>query len=418
MNTVRKDDQQKQFRRGAFWNMMGSGFMAANTVLLTMLAGHYSNLEQVGIFTLSLTTSQVLYSVGLWGANDLQMTDYSRRYSFSNYFWMKVGSTAVAIFLCLAAVSLLGFGETACRYTVLLTGFMMVNSFAELYQSLYFQNQRLDLSGKSLFFRYLLSTFAFMAALIKTRTITYACVSMLIVDVAVTAYWIWRYAPQFRDSGYDFQMEKTWRLVREAFPLGVSVLASLVLMNAQNYIIYLLISDEAQGAYTLLFMPVYAVNLLSQFIFKPYLHQYSLMLKDGQKGFRRLFTKQVFSIEIIVILGAMCIWILGVPLFALFFGHNLSQYRNLMVLFMISGGFLAVNQLLYFLMVILGKRKELLLNYMISIVITIPVGVIMISRIVLGGAWLSFTVSQMCLMAGYFFVLRSHFAGKRPVGET
>ena len=58
--------------------MMGSGFMAANTVLLTMLAGHYSSLEEVGIFTLSLTTSQFLYAVGLWGVNDLQMTDYSR----------------------------------------------------------------------------------------------------------------------------------------------------------------------------------------------------------------------------------------------------------------------------------------------------------------------------------------------------
>ena len=392
--------------------MMGSGFMAANTVFLTMLAGHYSSLEEVGVFTLSLTTSQVLYAVGLWGANDLQMTDYSRRYSFANYFWLKIGSTAAAVFLCLTAVNVLGFGEKACKYTVLLTGFMMVNSFAELYQSLYFQNQRLDLSGKSLFFRYLLSTLSFMAALVKTRNIAYACISMLIVDIVATVYWIRRYASQFRDSGYGFQMEKTWRLVREAFPLAVSVLASLVLMNAQNYMIYLLISDEAQGAYTLLFMPVYAVNLMSQFIFKPYLHQYSLMLKEGQEGFRRLFTKQVFLIEIIVIGGALCIWGLGVLLFGVFFGQDLSEYRNLMSLFMISGGFLAVNQLLYFLMVILGKRKELLLNYMISIAITIPVGVILISRIAIGGAWLSFTVSQMCLMAGYFLILRRHFAGK------
>lgn len=391
--------------------MMGSGFMAANTVFLTMLAGHYSSLEEVGIFTLSLTTSQVLYAVGLWGANDLQMTDYSRRYSFTNYFWLKIGSTAAAVFFCLTAVNVLGFGEKACKYTVLLTGFMMINSFAELYQSLYFQNQRLDLSGKSLFFRYLLSTLAFMAALVKTRNIVYACASMLIADIVATVYWIRRYASQFRDSGYGFQMEKTWRLVREAFPLAVSVLASLVLMNAQNYMIYLLISDEAQGAYTLLFMPVYAVNLMSQFIFKPYLHQYSLMLKEGQEGFRRLFTKQVFLIEIIVIGGALCIWAFGVLLFGIFFGQDLSEYRNLMSLFMISGGFLAVNQLLYFLMVILGKRKELLLNYMISIAITIPVGVILISRITLGGAWLSFTISQMCLMAGYFLILRRHFAG-------
>jgi O-antigen/teichoic acid export membrane protein len=398
--------------------MMGSGFMAANTVLLTMLAGHYSSLEEVGIFTLSLTTSQFLYAVGLWGVNDLQMTDYSRRYSFTHYFWTKIASTAVAAFFCLAALNVLGFGEKACRYTLLLTGFMLVNSFAELYQSLYFQNQRLDLSGKSLFFRYLFSTLAFMATLVKTKQIVYACVSMLIADMAMSMYWIMRYAPQFRDSGYALEAEKTWRLIREAFPLGISVLASLVLMNAQNYMIYLFVSDEAQGAYTLLFMPVYAVNLMSQFIFKPYLHQYSLMLKEGEDGFGSLLTKQIASIGIIVIGGALIIRILGIWLFSLFFGQDLSEYHDLMSLFMLSGGVLAVNQLLYYLMVILGKRRELLFNYMISIAITIPAGIVLIPRRVIGGAWFSFTVSQVCLMAGYVYSLSRYFSGKRVVKQT
>ena len=392
--------------------MMGSGFMAANTVLLTMLAGHYSSLEEVGIFTLSLTTSQVLYSVGLWGVNDLQMTDYSRRYSFSNYFWTKIGSTTAAVCLCLAVVKILGFGERACRYTLLLTAFMMINSFAELYQSMFFQNQRLDLSGKSKFFRYFYSTAAFIAALVITKKIVYACISMVTVNLVVTVYWIKRYASQFRDSDYSYQADKTGQLIREAFPLGISVLASLMLMNAQNYMIYLLVSDEAQGAYTLLFMPVYAVNLMSQFLFKPYLHQYSLMLKGGQEGFGRLLTRQISSIGAIVLAGGLTIRLLGVRLFRLFFGQDLSKYKYLMPLFMLSGGFLAVNQLLYFLMVILGKRKELLSIYMISAAIAIPMGIVLIPRMMIGGAWFSFTASQVCLMAGYTVILLRYFAGR------
>ena len=141
---------------GAFWNMMGSGVMAANTVLLTMLTGHFADLAEVGVFTLALTTAQVLYSVGLLGANDLQMTDYRHRYAFSQYFWTKVVSTAAAIAAGFLAVQVFGFDGKARLYTLLLAGFMLLNSFAELYQSLYFQNQRLDLSGKSLFFRYFL----------------------------------------------------------------------------------------------------------------------------------------------------------------------------------------------------------------------------------------------------------------------
>ena len=65
---------------GSFWNMLGSGMMAANTVFLTMLVGHLFDMTVIGQFTLALTTSQILYSLGLFGANDLQMTDYRHAY--------------------------------------------------------------------------------------------------------------------------------------------------------------------------------------------------------------------------------------------------------------------------------------------------------------------------------------------------
>lgn len=405
MNTERIDEKNNRFWNGAFWNMMGSGLMAANTVLLTMLVGHYSTLPEIGIFTLSLTSSQVMYAVGLWGLNDLQMTDYSHRYSFSNYFWAKIVSTVTAILFCIAAVNILGLGEKACIYTVLLTSFMMINSFADLYQSLYFQNQRLDLSGKALFFRYLSSTIAFMVVIIRTRIIAYACISMLCADFIVTIYWIKRYAGLFRDSGYGLQVSATLDLLQEGLPLAGSLLASLFLMNAQNYMIYLLVSDEAQGVYTLLFMPVYAVNLMSQFLFKPYLHQYSRMLQDGQEGFMSLFTKQMVLIGSIAVSGAVCIRILGVKLYEIFFGQNLQVFRDIMPLFLLSGGILAVNQLLYYLMVILRKRRAVLFNYLISAVLAVPFGIIFIPKMVIVGAWISFTISQVSLMAGYFLIL-------------
>ena len=143
--------------RGSLWNMLGSGMMAANTVFLTMLVGHLFDITVVGQFTLALTTSQIMYSIALFGANDRHMTDYRHRYRFNQYFWLRVASLVLSGIICLLTIHLLGKTGNSAVYIVLLTCFMMINAFAEIYQSMFFQENRLDLSGKAIFFRYLLS---------------------------------------------------------------------------------------------------------------------------------------------------------------------------------------------------------------------------------------------------------------------
>lgn len=81
---------------GSFWNMLGSGMMAANTVFLTMLVGHVFDITVIGQFTLALTTSQIMYSIALFGANDRHMTDYQHRFRFNQYFWLRIASLVLS----------------------------------------------------------------------------------------------------------------------------------------------------------------------------------------------------------------------------------------------------------------------------------------------------------------------------------
>jgi O-antigen/teichoic acid export membrane protein len=403
----------KLLRSGSFWNMMGSGMMAANTVILSMLVGHFFDLNEVGMFSLALTTAQVLYSLALFGANDLQMTDYHQRFHFNHYFWVKMLSTMLAAVACIGTILGLRITGTARTYTVLLTGFMLVNSFAELYQSMFFQQQRLDLSGKALFYRYLSSTVAFLAVFLLTRSIISGCVWMLLVDIAVTLWWILRYAKSFRDSSYAPDWTRTKKLVRDAFPLCISVIGSLLIVNGPKYLINAYLSDEIQGAYSILFMPVYAINLLSQFVFKPFFHRYSQVLQKDKKSFFKLFLPHTLSIGGFAFCGGTVMWLIGTPLLRILFGQDLRAYRTMMFLFLLSGGALAMNQLLYYIMVILCRQNLILRNYLVGMIFTLLVGVIFVPRLMITGAWLSFTAGQVSLLIGYLWILRCHFAAAK-----
>lgn len=391
---------------GPFWNMMGSGMMAASTVLMTMLVGHFTDLALVGDFSLALTTAQIIYSLALFGTNDLQMTDYHRRYRFNHYFWVKAFSTCLAALVCLVAVTALRFSGAAAGLTYLLTVFMLLNSLGELYQSMFFQSNRLDLTGKAMFWRYFLSTVAFGVVLIASGNIAAACAVMIAVNIAATIWWDLRRAGEFRDAGYGLDAKNSLRLIREAWPLCLSVLGSLFVVNCPKYIINARLSSEIQGLYSILFIPTYSINLLSQFIFRPYLARYEALLRSDRKGFWRLLLGQAGVIAGAgVVLGAF-MFVAGAPLLRLLFGQDVSGYRALMGLFMVSGGILAVNQLLYYIMVILRRQKTVLLIFLAGSALTLSVGLAVIARLEITGAWVAFTTGQASIFIGYALALK------------
>ena len=177
---------KKPVRSGVIWNTLGSGMMAANSVLILMAVSRTADLDTVGDFSISLTTSQLLYVVALFSVNDFQMTDYDHENSFHTYFRAKAITSLLCVVCCAARIFLLGFSASKASFIVLLTAFMLVNSLGELYQSQFFQYNRVDLAGKAQFFRYLFSTACFLLGMILGCSIAISCLLMITAGILAT----------------------------------------------------------------------------------------------------------------------------------------------------------------------------------------------------------------------------------------
>ena len=392
---------------GVLWFTVGNSMQAGTTVLMTMLTGYVLDLASVGIFSFALMASQLLYTVGLFGANDLQMTDYDHRYRFGDYFKVKVVSTLAAMLICFILPGLLGLHGRKMACLFLLTTYMLINSAAELYQSMLFQAQRLDLSGKMLFFRMTVSLAGFAVVILIKRSLLQACAVLLLVNFAATCFSVRRWCGAYRDSPCILRDGKEKELFIESFPLCLSVLGFLLNINAPKFLINYFLTDEIQGIYTILFMPVYAVNLISQFIFKPYLIKYARNLEKQDGSFEKLLLSQTLFIGLCAGLAAFGMWLLGPWLLKLLFSKNLTAYRGWMGVFMVSGGLMALNQLCYYLLVLLKRQKMILANYSVGTIVSYIVGIAVIPHTGIMGTWLAFTLGQTSLLAGYGMALRS-----------
>ena len=392
---------------GVLWFTVGNSMQAGTTVLMTMLTGYVLDLKSVGIFSFALMASQLLYTVGLFGANDLQMTDYDHRYRFGDYFKVKVVSTLAAMLICFILPGLLGLHGRKMACLFLLTTYMLINSAAELYQSMLFQAQRLDLSGKMLFFRMTVSLAGFAVVILIKRSLLQACAVLLLVNFAATCFSVRRWCGAYRDSPCILRDGKEKELFIESFPLCLSVLGFLLNINAPKFLINYFLTDEIQGIYTILFMPVYAVNLISQFIFKPYLIKYARNLEKQDGSFEKLLLSQTLFIGLCAGLAAFGMWLLGPWLLKLLFSKDLTAYRGWMGVFMVSGGLMALNQLCYYLLVLLKRQKMILANYSVGIIVSFTAGIAVIPHTGIMGTWLAFTLGQTSLLAGYGMALRS-----------
>ena len=392
---------------GVLWFTVGNSMQAGTTVLMTMLTGYVLDLASVGIFSFALMASQLLYTVGLFGANDLQMTDYDHRYRFGDYFKVKVVSTLAAMLICFILPGLLGLHGRKMACLFLLTTYMLINSAAELYQSMLFQAQRLDLSGKMLFFRMAVSLAGFAVVILIKRSLLQACAVLLLVNFAATCFSVRRWCGAYRDSPCILRDGKEKELFIESFPLCLSVLGFLLNINAPKFLINYFLTDEIQGIYTILFMPVYAVNLISQFIFKPYLIKYARNLEKQDGSFEKLLLSQTLFIGLCAVTAAFGMWLLGPWLLKLLFSKDLTAYRGWMGVLMVSGGLMALNQLCYYLLVLLKRQKMILANYSVGIIVSFTAGIAVIPHAGIMGTWLAFTLGQTSLLAGYGMALRS-----------
>lgn len=402
-------------RRGALWNALGSTMYALNTFLMLALVSRVGTVEDAGCFSIAFTTAQLLYFVGLFGVSHYQMTDYAERFSFSTYGRLRAASCVLMLLCCGAVIRLMGFSGIKRSYTVCLTVLMLLNAVGELYQCLFFQKNRLDLSGSAVFYRTLWPLLLFCAAALLTKNILLAVAVQVAANLAVTSFYAFRVAPQFQESPVSHRADDTPALLaRTCLPLAVSLLLMNVVINMSRYGIELLGDDTDQGYFGMIFLPVQVINLCSQFLFKPYLNQYSGLLQEKKsREFLQLLGKQSLLLGAFTVVCCIGVYLLGAPVLGFIYGKDLSAFALALTLVVFGGGIYAQSQLFYYILVILRRQKAILAIYAAAVPVSAAVSLGMTQMWGILGAVLAFSVTHLviliCDLAATGWVLREEF---------
>ena len=234
-------------RSNISWSLVGNVSFSASQWLVVSLIAKSMGVESLGLYALGLAIISPVFMFTNLNIRSVQSTDVMNRYSFHEYLWFRVITSAAALLICCSIIVALQYDFHLVEIILLLVGLKMVESVADVYFGFFQKQERLDLVGKSLMTRSFIAVLFVVAILYTTEALVALIFSLIAAYVAVFLFYDMTrkiksspiiYGPLSADYGKKF-----FDLFITALPLGVTVSVNVLYQSIPRFMV-----DHYHGA--------------------------------------------------------------------------------------------------------------------------------------------------------------------------
>ncbi len=387
------------------WNMVGSVLYAMFSAIILAFCTRLNGMEISGMFSIAYATSCILNSVGEFGIRIFQSTDVKRKYSFSDYFSSRVIAIFIMIFATLSTVFIGGYTGTKLWICLLLIAYRIIDNLSESFQAEFQINERLDLAGKSVSFRNIVSIITFIIIDILTKNIIISCIFMVLANLVIFLIYDVRLIKKFNINKIIFNTKKAIQIIKECMPIAIAGILNVYVINVVKYAIDNVGDYTMQTYFNIIYMPTFVINLISLFIIKPFYKMFGDYFNNGEYDKLSKIMWQIIGILILatIVVEIGC-FILGVPFLNMFYGVDISIYKADLLILVLSGLFYAMDNLLFNLLSTIRKQNYIFITYAIVSIISLFVPNVLVEHYAMRGAAISSVVimASLCILLAIF----------------
>lgn len=382
------------------WFTMGTACFALATLVMTIVISRLLGETQAGMFSVGLSIAQWLVTIAYFEIRTFQVTDVRNEYSFKYYLTLRIVMCIITFLASIVYVVFNNYDIQKVIIILLVCLYKISDSIADTFEGEFQKEDRIDISGKSEFYRVFFSILVLIIAvavsknlilsLIIMNVVAYGMIVLLDISIAVKRVSV-------RITG---DMKRLWELVKMCIPLAVSTFLSTYIINSSKLSVDRVLGDEAQLYYTAVFMPNMVINLFSGIIFKPMQTAMAVNYYEKKyKNFWHIISKMILIITGFTFVCEVGAYILGIPVLSWLYGVNLKKYKLTLLLLLLCGGINAVNIIFYYVLAIMRKQKYMTILYIIVCLVSFLIMDTMTVRMGLTGAALGYLILVSLLAA-------------------
>ena len=395
-------------KKSFFWNTLGSGLSSINSLFFMIIVTRINGIKEAGIFTLCYATACMFYIIATYSGRTYQVTESNAEIKDLDYIINRIIAAVIMLVVSLLFGVINKYAGTKMTVLMLLCLLKAFEAICDVFHGIIQKNERLDIVGKSLFIRSILNALIFLMVDLLTKNLILACISLIIVDIAVLIAIDIKYALKYKDKSKKKSKEAVIKIfILGFFTFGFSFIANY-LVNAPRYAIDSIMSEEFQTIFGIIVMPATIIMLINQFIIQPIITTLKNNYIDRNK---KAFLSIIYKvIGLTILTGFMAIivaYFLGIPVLNLLYGIKLNNYLYSLLYILFGATLYTCASVLSNGLIVLRKTKIQLLIYLISSLFAFWISYKLVNIYGFSGAVYSYVLTMLLLLILYviYFVI-------------
>lgn len=387
------------YKRNFIWNVIGSLSNALSSFILLLIVNRLVGSYEGGLFSIGFATAQLMAIVGCFEVRAFQSTDANDNYKFKDYYVFRLITCSAMIIISIVFIFIKGYDNRKALVVFLLCIYKMIDSLADVFEGLFQVKNRLDLTGKALTLRVIISTITLFISLLLYNNLIIALILICISAYFVYLLYTKRKAKAMIMSNDKFNIIRIKDLFMECLPLFLASFLHMYIINAPKYCIDYLMSPEFQNIFTIIFMPAFVINLLCIFLLRPSVVDVAQSYKKKEMvKLNRIINSLCLYVTVIGIICIVGMRFIGLPILEFVYNIDLSIYSKEVIIIMLGGLFNAIATIFYYLLTTIRIQKKIVIIYLITAIITIIISVPLVKRYSLLGASIISAISMFLIM--------------------
>lgn len=391
-----------KMRSAYLWNTCAAMLNAFQTVFILMLISRIDSVIDAGVFTIAFAIGNLMLTIGKYGVRQFQVSDVEEKYSFREYTASRI---VTSIIMILASFAYVGvnfatglYNPSKCMVVILICLAKVIDAIEDVIHGMLQQYLRLDAAGKILSVRMSTYIFVYLICYYFSKNLVLTSAVALVVSFVQFVILNYTAVKGFEIKKKTFDIRNVKNIFVECFPLFIASYLVIYIGNAPKYAIDKVMSSEAQACFTYIFMPVFVISLLSQFVYQPVISKMALLWHEKKiSQFNKLIFRQIGLILLLSIAAIIGGYLLGIPVLSIIYGVDLTEYKKALVILLIGGGALAIVNFLQMIITVARKQKLLIIGYLLAFLLFVFGGKTITERFGMIGISVFYTVVVIIL---------------------
>lgn len=358
------------------WNMLAGIASAAESVIFSLIVTRLVGLADAGIITIGFAIGNLMVTIGKFGVRTFQVTDITQKYEFSSYYYARLVTIVLMIAVSSIYIIYCYVNKGYTIYKVLVVGLMCFKFCIEAYEDVFAGEcqrlGRLDASSRIFVVRSIGFVGAFTLVLILSKHVVTALLIGLLYEIIMEIEAIKITILEMKIYIQFPKIEHIKEIILNCLPLFLSAFFFFYITNAPKYAIDTVMDDEVQACYSFIAFPVFAIELLNNFIYQPSLVDLAndWISRKYYQVKKRIYRQLciVFGLTVCA-LAVGYYW--GIPVLSFVFSTNLEVYKKEMLVLLLGGGLLAVIGYLSTILITMRKSIVMIYGYTVVFVISL-----------------------------------------------